>query len=193
MGGFLGWGTFYVCSRGVLIALSALVYVWLALSATRRERLEPARAIDLAAAYVAALGAAGAIVLDLYGPGRGLLDLVDDLTRDLSLTDYLSGWSFRLPIIDHCSPRHYWIGGSDGLGIHACGAAALVALLAGLAGDADNDRSSLLLFLGALIGALMLAATLLTGGMTIVRINRAANDQPNPGDPATVDREGAEA
>ena len=70
---------------------------------------------------------------------------------------------------------------------------ALVALLAGLAGDADNDRSSLLLFLGALIGALMLAATLLTGGMTIVRINRAANDQPNPGDPATVDREGAEA
>jgi hypothetical protein len=51
----------------------------------------------------------------------------------------------------------------------------------------------LLLFLGALIGALMLAATLLTGGMTIVRINRAANDQPNPGDPATVDREGAEA
>ncbi len=70
---------------------------------------------------------------------------------------------------------------------------ALVALLVGLAGNAGDDRSAMLLVLGALIGALMLAATLATGGLTIARIARAANEQPNPGNPATVEGEGAEA
>lgn len=70
---------------------------------------------------------------------------------------------------------------------------ALVALLAGLAGDAGRDRSSMLMALGALIGVLMLAATLATGGLTIARINRAANEQPDPGDPSSLDGEGAEA
>lgn len=72
-------------------------------------------------------------------------------------------------------------------------ALALVALLAGIAGDAGTDRDTLLLILGVLIGALMLAATLLTGGLTVVRIARAAREEPNPGDPTMLDGEGAEA
>lgn len=70
---------------------------------------------------------------------------------------------------------------------------ALAAILVGLAGDAGHDRGALLLFLGVLIGILMLAATLLTGALTVARIVRAANEQPNPGDPAMLEAEGAEA
>lgn len=71
--------------------------------------------------------------------------------------------------------------------------AALVALLAGMAGDAGTDRDAALMVLGVLIGALMLAATLATGGLTVARITRAASEKPSPGNPAELDGEGAEA
>lgn len=55
---------------------------------------------------------------------------------------------------------------------------ALVAMVGGITGEAGLDRSGVMIALGLLIGFLMLAATLMTGGLTVLRIVRAAGESP---------------
>jgi hypothetical protein len=67
----------------------------------------------------------------------------------------------------------------------------LLGILAGLFGDAEGDRSTGLMALGAVISILMLLAVVGTAVISVQAIVRASRGQPSPGDPADLDAEGS--
>jgi|GEM_PF-1058597 len=70
---------------------------------------------------------------------------------------------------------------------------ALVAMVGGINGADGLDRSDVAIALGLLIGFLMLIATLMTGGLTVLRIVRAAGESPADGREHAPNGEGADA